>query len=324
MSYTHISYHERTEIARMLKCKKSKREIARSLNRSVSTIADEIKRNRLNTKYYDAEYADMKAQKRKTYPRTRPVTENEHIRTQVALSLKQGLSPDAMKGRALLENVSFAISVESIYLLIARNAKEGGTLYTSLPYKRKTRKIHRIPHNTGTFEQQKTRINERPAHITARTTIGHCETDCIVGKDNSSVIQTTIERKSRFLFAKQLPRATKEHTKQTLWEIKKQYPDKIHSFTTDNGSEFSYHTLAFLDSSVPMYFTYPHCPWQKGSIEHANKLLRRYIKKGTDISCISPAHLCAIVATINNTPRKILGYKTPFEVFFGTSVRLLI
>lgn len=328
MSYCSITYFERMQIERMRNpygiYRYSISEIAHALNRAYSSIYREIKNNYLNSKWYDAEYAQNKAEKRRKAPRVRKKTENTQIKKQVDTYLSMGLSPDVMVGRSQREGVDFPISRTSIYTLIYKDANKDGNMYEKLPSKRKKLQPRNKLRSKGAFEAGKTRIDQRDEEIKHRKKLGHWEMDTIVGAKHQGYCHTMVERVSRFGQIIPLDSLNSVDTQSNCWKVKHTYPEKVLSFTGDNGSEFSYYSIKYKDTHIPVYFTYPHAPWEKGAIEHYNKMIRSYLPKGTSLSSVPLAHINRIVDILNHRPRKILGYRTPYEVFCNTSVAMLI
>ena len=298
---------ERLEISILLKRGFSQRDISRALARSPNTISYEVGHNSVRG-VYDPEKAQAKARVRLKYRRFqwRKIEQHKGLRRYIVTKLKAGWNPDEIAGRSKDEGKPFYASKSAIYdwLRTVQGQRYCRYLYSQRYYLKKRRgKVKRvlIPHRIG--------IEQRWLGATNRTRYGHWEADSVVsGKNGRGALAVLQERKSRLLMAaKTQSMSPREHSmvqKRILTNM------RVRSITFDNGLENRYHERI----GIPTFFCDPYSSWQKGSIENANKLLRRYMPKGTNMCRVSPAYLRRIVERINNKPRKILGYKTAYEV----------
>lgn len=306
-----LNQSDRDRIATLLnEDNRGVREIARTLNRSPSTISSEIEINSV-WDIYDPTKAQNKAhlRKRKGKYGYRKINKDKKLRIYIIKGLKDGLNPDEISGRMKLEKQLFYASKTAIYkwLRTARGERYCKYLYSKRKYVKK-RKVKKkrvlIPNRVG--------IEERNAGANNRSRYGHWEDDAVVsGKQGKGSLSTSSERKSKLLrITKCNSMSPKEHSKAHEKVIK---THKVLSKTFDNGIENAYHEELH-SSGVKTYFCESYSSWQKGGIENANKMIRRYIPKGTNISKISKKYIQWVEDRINKKPRKILGYRTALEV----------
>ena len=163
-------------------------------------------------------------------------------------------------------------------------------------------------------------IEERPEEVEFRKELGHWEGDTVIGKDNKLAILTNVERKSGYLLAEKLSSKRAEETADIYEELFSDLPDEMRlTLTVDQGREFAWHKIIEAETKMTVYFCHKASPWEKGSNENTNGLLRWFIPKETDLNTVSEKDLAKYVDLLNNRPRKRLNYLTPKEVFFGIS-----
>lgn len=304
-----LTFAERLEISILLEKGYSKRSIAKALKRGHNTVSYEVKNNSTKGRY-DPHKAQAKARLRKRMRRTqyKKINKNNDLRAYVIDGLKQGWNPDEISGRMKREKKPFYMSKTAIYdwLYTSRGARYCKYLYTRRCNKKKrVKKTQRImiPNRVG--------IQERTAGANNRTRYGHTENDFIVSPAktrNTDAISVLVERKSRYVDARKVgSRKPNDNVR-----VFKQMTEgrSILSVTLDNGIENKKHETF----GVPSFFCDPYASWQKGGVENANKMLRRYVPKSTNLKTVSPEKLARIVDLINNKPRKILGYRSAREV----------
>lgn len=311
-----LSLVERLEIEILINKKYANRAIARVLHRSPNTISLEIKLNSTNG-VYDAIKAHAKAKLKKKNSRFqwKKIIENDDLRNYIIKGLKADQNPDEISGRMWLEKQPFYISKTAIYewLYDYRGQKYCKHLYSKRYHKKKREKnkAKRV------MISNKVSIHERSAGANNRTRFGHMEKDAIVsGKKSKGSLAVGQERKSRLIVARKTKTMSSfEHAKTTEEMLSGLM---VKSVTMDSGIENKNHK----DLGVPTFFCDPYSPWQKGGVENANKMIRRYIPKGTNISKVPQEEIDRIVSIINNKPRKILGYRTALEVAMANGVLL--
>jgi IS30 family transposase len=316
-----LSLAEREEISRGIVVGQSLRLIATRLNRSPSTISREIKRNGgLNE--YRASQADKTAWDRAHRPKVCKLVQNRSLASMVAKKLQLEWSPEQIAGwlkDTFPDDEDNQVSHETIYLSLYIQAR-GALKKELLQHLRRTRSMRRSRHHT-----QKTpdhgqitdaiSISERPSSIEDRAVPGHWEGDLIIGSKNSQ-IATLVERKTRYVLLAKVDRKDSKTVVDALIKQAHKLPRELYkSLTWDRGSEMAQHKRFTLATDIDVYFCDPSSPWQRGSNENTNRLLRQYFPKGTNLSEHSQAKLNAVARRLNERPRKTLDYKTPAERF---------
>lgn len=311
-----ITAQERDKIAVLLASGLSLRRIAKELERSVSSISGEIKRNRIEGEYRAIAANSLSRERNLKSRRTNPL-KNPTIYRYVYDKLRCGWSPEQIAGRLKRRNRGKSVIChETIYRYIYSPQGKSKQLYEYLVRRHwKRRPWHgRYLYRRGIANRVSIRL--RPEEINLKLTFGHWEADVVEGKAHSGGIQTLLERKTRYYQARMLPVIDSEYGVNAQKEmLKKLVSSARKSVTFDNGKENYNHTKLQRWLGVNTYFCDPHCAWQKGSNENHNGILRRYIPKRTDLSSVNQEELDCIVEEINNRPRKCLGYATPRESF---------
>ena len=314
----HLSAQEREEISRGLVAGSSVRALARQLGRSPSTISREIERNG-GRKQYRAAAADQRAWRTSERPKECVLASNERLRTVVAERLQHQWSPQQISGwlRAVHHNEpAMQISHETIYRSLFIQAR--GLLKKELiAHLRSGRTIRRG--KTSTLKGRvgglvdPVSIRERPAEAEDRAVPGHWEGDLIAGSRNSH-IATLVERSSRFLMLVRVENRETATVVSALTRHVQQLPAGVMTtLTWDQGKEMAAHKRFTVATDVQVYFCDPRSPWQRGSNENTNGLLRQYFPKGTDLSRFTQDQLDAVADRLNTRPRKTLGYSTPAD-----------
>ena len=312
---------EREEISRGIVCDLSVRAIATHLGRSPSTISREINRNG-GLKRYRASQADQAAWDRAHRPKPCKLATHPALRRIVARKLRCNWSPEQIAGwlkREYPNDEHHTVSHETIYRSLFVQAR--GVLKKELQlYLRTHRAIRRSKNaslkrdGTGQIKNMIS-IRERPASVEDRAVPGHWEGDLLGGSKNS-YIATLVERHTRYVMLAKVKNKDTESVVSALIKQAKKLPDELYrSLTWDRGKELADHQRFTLETDIDVYFCDPRSPWQRGSNENTNRLLRQYLPQGTDLSLHSQARLNAIARQLNERPRKTLGFETPAERF---------
>jgi IS30 family transposase len=316
-----LSLTEREEISRWLSMRRSLRSIARHLGRSASTISREVQRNG-GTDRYRAAQSDHSAWDRARRPKLCKLACRPFLRRTVSRLLQRQWSPEQIAGwlkRTHPAEPEKQVSHETIYRSLFIQAR-GVLKKELLEHLRAKRTVRRSRHasmkRTGLGQiKNAVSISERPPSVEDRAVPGHWEGDLIGGSRNS-YIATLVERHSRYVMLIKVANKNTESVVSALIKQSRRLPGELYrSLTWDRGKELADHQRLALATDVDIYFCDPRSPWQRGSNENTNRLLRQYLPRGTDLSLHSQAKLSAIARQLNERPRKTLLYQTPAEKF---------
>ena len=316
-----LTLSEREEISRGIVASQSLRQIAARLNRSPSTISREIKRNGGYDRYR-ATQADQAAWDRAHRPKQCKLACYPALKRIVATKLKHNWSPKQIAGwlkRAYPKEEHKHVSHETIYRSLFIQAR--GVLKKELQQYLRTQhairrsKKHSIKNEGLGKITNVVSISERPATVEDRAVPGHWEGDLIAGSNNS-YIATLVERHTRYVMLVRVKSKDTETVISALIKHAKKLPTELYkSLTWDRGKEMANHQRFTLATNIDVYFCDPQSPWQRGSNENTNRLLRQYFPKGTDLSVHSQATLNKVARQLNERPRETLGFETPAERF---------
>ena len=316
-----LTLAEREEISRSLVTRCSIRSIARSLGRATSTVSREIRRNG-GAGRYRAVAADKRAWVRALRPKACKLARYPRLRQVVVSTLRRNWSPEQIAGwlrRTCPDDEAYQVSHETIYRSLFVQAR--GVLKKELvQHLRSRRSIRRSRHATAKADQRgripdMVSIRERPAAVEDRAVPGHWEGDLLAGSSNSYMV-TLVERHSRYVMLAKVAKRDTQTVVTALIEQAQQLPDELYqSLTWDRGKELTDHKRFTLATDIAVYFCDPQSPWQRGSNENTNRLLRQYFPKRTDLSVHSQERLDEVARELNERPRKTLNYETPAERF---------
>jgi len=304
----------------------SVRAIAAMLGRSPSTISRELRRNRRHwMPQYHAGQAQLWAESRAPRPQPTKMASNPVLREFVQTRLDWKWSPEQISNQLKQDFPAeevMRVSPETIYRSIFVQAR--GALRREVEMKLRTGRVMRKPRKQAAADgrrkpaiQGMVMISERPAEIEDRAVPGHWEGDLIMGSRNQSQIGTLVERSTRYCMLVHLPGSKEaDVVAEALTGTIQTLPAELtKSLTWDQGKELASHQKVTIATGTKVYFCDPRSPWQRGSNENTNGLLRQYFPKGTDLSQHTPEHLAFVARELNGRPRKTLGWKTPAQAF---------
>ena len=325
MSYTHFTLEERKYLQQLLSENKSFREIASILERSPSTISREVKRNKAaykphrkpdNKYWYNHWRAENLYIRRRREQQRRALTPNTKEWEYIIEKLRLFWSPEQIVNRYRKEYGQRLASVSTIYRYIYRG--EFPKIQKGTHLRRRGKR--QLPRTSSYNSIQPDRlIPEWKQEIKDRTRIGDWEGDTVYGAVGKGLVVTLADRKTRYLVAGKLESRNAALTEKVIVNILKDKPVK--SLSLDNGSEFANFREIEKQISAPVYFAQPHKPWQRGTNENTNDILRFFFPKGTNFHQVSDEELAHVVYLINTRPRKCLGWYSPFELFWRVALR---
>jgi IS30 family transposase len=315
-----LSLAEREEISNGLAAGKSFRAIARALGRAPSTICREVNAKGKRPQYR-AWWADEVFVRQSVRPKLGKLARHPELQRQVARLLHYRWSPQQIAAILKEEHPTrpdMQVSSETIYRSLFIQSR--GELRRELSRYLRTQRARRYPQSrteTGGSLGDILTISERPASVEDRAVPGHWEGDLLMGKDGKSAIATLVERKTRFVMLVRLGRnRTAEEVRKALTTRILALPEQLRrTLTWDRGTEMAQHARFSIDTNVKVYFCDPHSPWQRGSNENTNGLLRQYFPKGTPLSGYTQQELDDVAHELNGRPRMTLGWKNPAKAF---------
>jgi IS30 family transposase len=311
----HLTPEERCQIEVLLRRGDSQRAIAKLLGRPESTIRREVRRNK-GERGYRIKQAQEKSEIRRS-----AVSRQAKKMTPAVISFIEGKltgeqwSPEQISGWMKV-NGKAGVSHERIYLHVWADKKAGGTLYKHLRHSGK--KYNKRKGKTGGrgLIPNRIDIDQRPAIVAEKTRIGDWEIDTVIGAEHKGVLVTAVDRVSKYAVIETVGNKTSAVVTEALTQRLGAFPGKVLTITSDNGTEFAEHGKVTATLGATVYFAKPYHSWERGLNEHTNGLIRQYLPKKQPFDTVTAAEIDRIEHLLNNRPRKILGFKTPQEVFF--------
>ena len=315
MSYHQFTSDERKCLWELHRKNLSIRKIADALGRAPSSVSRELRRNRSEKGTWHPFPAHKKAKARRRHLRNSSLQTDLELRAYVIDGLNHFWTPEEIAGRWSLAHPDRPVSFATIYRHIKRKLLPGIEPKTHLR-RRGKRKVNRNA-NFNTIHPDRI-IPDWPDEIKNRLRIGDWEGDSIVGAKGKGAAVTLVDRCSGFITGHLVATRSAAETRQAILDALEGLP--VCSLSLDNGSEFAEFRQLEEALEAPIFFAEPHKTWQRGCNENGNRLLRFFFPKGCDFLAVSPEYFAAVIDLLNHRPRKRLGWRTPFEVFFGVAL----
>jgi len=319
--YTHLTESEREVLGLGLFYRRSLTDIAKTMGRNKSTLSRELSKANASMFNYYPYFAHMRTLVKKHIPKKpRKIESNEQLKAYIYDHLKLDWSPEQIANRLKLEystDTNMQISYESIYsyLYVLPKGELRRELLSHLRQERSLRRKRGKTHSKRGHIQDMISISERPVEVSDRTIPGHWEGDLIVGKERKSALGTLVERTTRATLLVPLKEKDAYAVRRAFAKATKNLPQHMKlTLTYDRGKEMAEHKLFTKETKIQVYFADPYSPWQRGTNENTNGLIRQYFPKGTDFGTIPRKEIKRVQNLLNGRPRKILKFKTPFEV----------
>jgi IS30 family transposase len=323
-AYRRLTFEQRETIGLLLAAQRTDVEIARAVGCHASTVGRERKRHSNRDGSYRPSTAQKRAEQtaRTSHARPGKLAVAGPLREYVIDGLEQEWSPEEIANRICMDHPddpAMRVCAETVYQALYVQARGG--LKRELTVHLRSKRERRKPQARGRRDERRGKlvdtipISQRPAEAADRAVPGHWEGDLIMGRENGSAIGTLVERASRFTMLVHLPgRHTAEAFYDAIVPVIDTLPEQLRrSLTWDNGKEMAKHREITMATGLQVYFADPHSPWQRGSNENTNGLLRQYFPKGISLRQFDPDHLAAVAARLNGRPRKTLAWHTPAE-----------
>lgn len=332
--YKHLSIEEREKLYLLKGQNKGVRAIAKELGRAPSTVSRELKREQGTHRPYQPSSAQRHYETRRKRCGRKRILADPKKREQIrSLIEEQHWSPEEISGRLQLEENGFQISWVSIYRAIWAGVFDGPKSHGKLPksnrFSVKLRKKGKKRRRNDQKGKQgrliiTDRISDRPVDGNNRTVIGYFEADTVAGIQGGDSLVTMVDRCSRFTLAAKVPNAEAETVAAKMKELLEPLPKgSLKGITPDRGHEFAkYVDVIKAYPDLKFYFADPHSPWQRGTNENTNGLLREFLPKHHDMTDVPDCEIVNMIAMLNTRPRKCLAWKTPFEIFFDAVLHL--
>lgn len=309
-SFTHLTQEERYQIYAYKKAGYSNKYIAEALSRHVSTIKREASRNS-GQKGYRPQQAHRFAQERHQL-KPKLIKMTEEMQAHIRERLEQQWSPEQIQGRLQAENET-SVCPKTIYDFIAQDKAEGGDLHKHLRHKTYRKRTGK-PDTRGQI-RNRISIDERPDVVDQKQRIGDWEADTVIGKGHQGVLVTLSERHSKLNLIAHVASKHADVVTRAMKTLLAPYQADLKTITFDNGKEFAFHEQLKDRFGVEIYFAHPYRSWERGLNENHNGLIRQYLPKGQPLDKVTHEQVLEIQTRPNQRPRKLLGFRTPEEVY---------
>ena len=316
--YTQLTSEQRYQISGLKKAGWKQCEIALDVGVNKSTISRELKRNQGDRGWRPKQAQRLRNERRQGCINGQRLTLNDWA--EVDRLIRQDLSPEQVAARLGLEG-ELQVSHERIYQHIYADKRAGGDLWRHLRCQKPHRKRYASGEERRGAIRNRVSIDERPKIVEQKTRMGDWEGDTVIGKNHQGVLVTLAERKSRYFLAGQLRSKHAEGVTAKVNSLLRPHKHKCHTVTFDNGREFAGHEAIAAELTADIYFAHPYHSWERGLNENSNGLLRQYFPKGMELINVTEEQVQRAVDRINHRPRKVLGFRSPHEVFFGVKMR---
>lgn len=311
-----LTFYDRQKLGYWFRTKQSLREIAKIMRRDHSVLVRELKRNgNGNRKKYRADIAQRLFEERSHKQHKGKLDKYPELKELVVKGLKKEWSPDVISGKMRVEKRKQTISHESIYNYVYNRDGRYEGLYRYLPQGRSKRHKLYSRKKSKLSIPERVSIHQRPVYIDERKRYGDWESDSMIFSKQKTIISVQSERKSKLIRMHKAKDKSADETRNALVRtVESIEKDLILTITFDNGTEGAQHTEIKKEYGIDTYFCDPFASWQKGGVENANRLIRYYLPRNTDLSELTDRDVYEIQEKLNNRPRKCLNYKSPNEI----------
>jgi IS30 family transposase len=316
--YTQLTIEQRYQIYGLKKAGFYQTEIADTLKVDKSTISRELRRNVGERGWRPKQAHEKSVARRLACENANKFSSKDWA--QVDLLIRVKLSPEQVSGRMAVEE-TLKISHESIYTHIYNDKRAKGDLWLNLRCQKRCRKRYGSGQERRGMLKNRISIDDRPKIVDQKERIGDWEGDTVIGKDHKGAMVTLADRASRYTLATMLSSKHADGVTEAVTRLLEPHKHKRHTVTFDNGKEFAGHEDIAKKLKLDVYFAHPYHSWERGLNENTNGLLRQYFPKGTMFSTVTEEDVQAAVTALNHRPRKILGFRSPYEVFFNKTMR---
>jgi IS30 family transposase len=316
--YKQLTREQRYQIYGLKQAGLDQTQIAQKIGVNKSTIAREFRRNKGLRGWRPKQAQSLRYERKQACSNGKKFTLNEWA--EVERLIREDLSPEQIANRLKLEG-GFQISHESIYQHIYTGKREGSDLWRHLRCQKPRRKRYASGQERRGMIKNRVSIDKRPEIVEQKTRIGDWEGDTVIGKKQQGLLVTLAERKSRYTLVGKLPSKHSEGVKSKVNSLLEPHKHKCHTVTFDNGKEFAEHEAMALELSADIYFAHPYHSWERGLNENSNGLLRQYFPKEMILTDVTDEQVQWAEDRLNHRPRKVLGFRSPYEVFFGVEKR---